>query len=207
MSKIVKKSLINNINNNYINVIKDIHKKNAFMTESQTELICTHTIYGKGVDFYLTFVKKVESYDYKIGAWYYYKQQKNRRYKIVITLNIFDHFSIKSLSDIHIRIKSCLVHEIEHHLQRLKAPTREYLPRKNHTDLLDYANSPCELEACLKHMYFTHKKTNIDFTKLIIDEADNISEDESIQDVFITNISNYLIARNDLNLFRGIKEF
>ena len=177
------------------------------MTESQTELICTHTIYGKGVDFYLTFVKKSESYDYKIGAWYYYKQQKNRRYKIVITLNIFNHFSIRSFSDIHIRIKACLIHEIEHHLQRLKAPTREHLPRKNHPTLLDYAKAPSELEACLKHMYFTHKKTNIGFIQLILEEASIISDDESIQDVFISNISNYLIARTDLNLFRGIKGF
>jgi len=177
------------------------------MTESQTELICTHTIYGKGVDFYLNFVKS-ESYDYKIGAWYYYRQQKNRRYKIVITLNISNNFSSKHYSDIHIRIKACLIHEIEHHLQRLKAPTREHLPRKNHPTLLDYANAPSELEACLKHIYFTHKKTGISFNKLILEEANILSDDdETIQDLFITNISNYLMLRNDLNLFRGIKGF
>jgi len=206
MSKIVKKSLINNINNNYIKAIKDIYTRNAFMTESQSELICTHTIYGKGVDFYLTFVKN-ESYYYKIGAWYYYRQQKNRRYKIVITLNISNNFTTNHYSDIHIRIKACLIHEIEHHLQKLKAPTREHLPRKNYASILDYAKSPSELEACLKHMYFIHKKTKISFIKLIMEEASIISDDESIQDVFISNISNYLMARTDLNLFKGIKGF
>jgi hypothetical protein len=206
MSKIVQKHIVNSINTSFIRTIKQHFNSNAFMNYSMEQLICTHEIYGKKVDFYLKFIKIPSgSFNYQIGAFYYFRQQKNRNYKIEITLSINDGFSEKLFSEIYFRIKACLIHEIEHHLQKLKAPTREFLPRKNYKDIADYINMPSELEAISKHLYFLHKKTGINFSKLILEESSIISDDENLQDIFISKITNYLIKRKDLNLFKNIK--
>jgi len=205
MSKIVQKYIVNSINSFYLDAIKQHCRNNTFQNLSVEELICTHEIYGKKINFYLSCIKSTDSnFEYKIGAYYYPKQIK-RKYKILITLNIFDGFSEKCFSDLYFRIKACLIHEIEHHLQRRKAPNREFLPMSNFKPYsLEYINSPSELEACLKHLYFSHKKTGTNFSKLLIEEANLVSEDESLQDLFISNITHYMISRKDLNLFEKI---
>jgi len=204
MSKIVQKHIINSINSFYLQTIKEHFNGNMFMNYSMDQLICTYEIYGKKVDFYLSFVKTPgTNFFYKVGAFYFTKQV-NRKYKILITINIFDGFNSSHFSEIYFRIKSCLVHEIEHHLQNRKAPTREKLPRKNYKGILEYINAPSEQEAILKHIYFLHKKTGESFTKLLIEEANIVSDNEDIQDIFIANMTKYLINRKDLNLLERI---
>jgi hypothetical protein len=204
MSKIVQKHIINSTNSLYFKTIIGLLKANAFMNHSMEQLISTHQIYGKKVDFYLSFIKTPgTNFSYKVGAFYFPKQV-NRKYKILITINISDSFRTKQFSEVHFRIKACLVHEIEHHLQNRKAPTREKLPRKNYKGILEYINAPSEQEAILKHLYFLHKKTGISFTKLLIEEADIVSDNEDIQDIFIRNMTKYLINRKDLNLLKRI---
>lgn len=203
MSKIVKKHIINSINSFYLDTIKEHYNNNTFMSCSTEQLISTYEIYGKKTDFYLNFIKSSGNKHYTVGA-YYFIRQINKKYKILITLRIFDDFDKRHFSELHLRIKACLVHEIEHHLQKLKAPNREPLPRKNYKSILEYINAPSEIEACLKHLYFTHKKTGIGFSKLLIEEAANVSDDEDLQDRFMNNITKYLISRKDLNLFGNI---
>lgn len=203
MSKIVQKYIINSINSSYLDAIKKHYYNNGFMNHSMEEIISTYEIYGKKIDFYFNFIKSPGDKGYNVGA-YYFIRQINKKYKILITLRIFDDFNQRHFSELHLRIKACLVHEIEHHLQKLKAPNREHLPRKNFKNILEYVDAPSEIEACLKHLYFTHKKTGINFSKLLIEEAINVSDDEDLQDRFINNITKYLISRKDLNLFRNI---
>jgi hypothetical protein len=60
MSKIVQKHIINSINSFYMQTIKELLDGNAFMNYSMEQLICTHEIYGKKIDFYLSFIKTQE---------------------------------------------------------------------------------------------------------------------------------------------------
>lgn len=203
MSKIVQKHIVNYINRFYLNEIKSHWRNSGFMNISMEQLISTYEIYGKKVDFYLNFIKKSGNFGHRVGA-FYFPQQVNKKYKILITLSIYDNFSERQFSEMHLRIKACLIHEIEHHLQKLKAPGRAHLPRKNYDSTLEYINAPSEIEACAKHLYFIHKKTGTSFSKLVIEEAAVISDDEDLQEIFLKNITSFLIRRKDLNLFKGI---
>ena len=200
---IVQKHILNSLNNFYMGTIKELYYNEEFMDYSMEKLISTYEIYGKKVDYYLSFIKNNGSFDYKIGAFYFLKQV-NKKYKILITLKIFDGFCEKHFSEMHIRMKSCIVHEIEHHLQKLKAPGRAILPRKNFKGIIEYINAPSEIEACTKHLYYMYKKTGISFSKLLIEEAEIVSDDEDLQSLFMDNITKYILKRKDLNLFKNI---
>jgi len=79
---IVQKHILNSINSFYIETIKELYYNEEFMDYSMEKLISTYEIYGKKVDFYLSFIKNNGSFDYKIGAFYFPKQV-NKKYKIL----------------------------------------------------------------------------------------------------------------------------
>ena len=201
----VKKSLINSINKLYLQYIKDCYQNEEFSTTNMEVLLCTVDILDRKVDFYLEFKFNPNSiYAYSSGALYYHKKV-NGKYRIVINCTISKSFNETFYTDLNLNIKSLLHHEIEHHLQKAKMPFREKLPELEYPTIMDYVNSSSEIEAYTKQLYLVHKKTKINFTKLLVEEANKIIKKEEVQDAFISNVISFIVKRNDLNLFNNIK--
>lgn len=186
--------------------IKECYENNQFVSCEMEKLVTTYEIKGRQIDFYLNFSKKKNgSTGHQIGGLFYPTQQKNRRYKIAVTLVVYKHFNPVCYSDVNLRIHSCLIHEVEHYLQKIKFPYREKLPRLDYETPKDYINSFSEIEAYTKMLYFIHKKTKVSFCKLLLEEAENISDDEDLQTLFMDNITNFILKRKDLNLIKNIQ--
>jgi hypothetical protein len=199
-------SMCRQITKVYLSTIKEYYETNQFVNCEMQKLVTTYEIKGRKIDFYLTFSKKRGAdFGHQIGGLFYPKQQKNRRYSIEITLKINKDFNPRCYSDVNIRIHSCLVHEVEHYLQKIKFPYREKLPRCNYKTTEDYINSLSEIEAYTKMLYFIHKKTKVSFCKLLAEEAENISDDEDLQTLFMDNITQFIMKRKDLNLLKNIQ--
>ena len=192
------------ITRSYMDVIKDYYYNNKFTDFKQDRLVATCEIHGRVVTFYLNFVKIAGPFAYKIGAFYYPNVQ-NYKNRISITMALYDYFNEKYFFDVYARVRGCVVHEIEHHLQKVKFPFRESLAKKDFEDNEAYINDPSEIEAYAKQLYSQHKQTNQSFFKLLIEEAESVSNDEELQDIFRANIINFLVKRKDLNLFKNIK--
>lgn len=201
----VKKSIINSINKLYMQFIKEYYYTKQFEATKMEVLVDTQEIAGKKIDFLLNFNKKDNGeFSYNVGA-FYYNTQLNRKYRISITCTISDDFNELSFQDLNLRVKGVLHHEIEHHLQKVKFPFREKLPRKDYLTPEDYVNNPSEIEAYLKHLYVMHKKSKVNFSQLLFEEAEAVSLNEDIQLLFIKNIINFIAKRNDLNLYNNIR--
>ena len=74
---------------------------------------------------------------------------------------------------------------------------------RNHP--LEYINSPLEIEAFTKHIYYLHRQTKVSFTKLVKKEASFITNDIFLQKRFQKNIFKFLRKRKDLNILLNIK--
>lgn len=204
-SKFSIASICRQITKVYLSTIKEYYENNQFVGHNMEKLITTYEIKGRHIDFYLNFTKKAGNFGHQIGGLFYPKQQKNRRYAIEITLKISKDFNPRCYSEVNLRIHSCLIHEVEHYLQKIKFPYREKLPRYDYKTTKDYINSLSEIEAYTKMLYFIHKKSKVNFSKLLIEEAENITDDEDLQILFMDNIINFIIRRKDLNLLKNIK--
>ena len=189
----------------YLEVIKDYYYNDKFTDYKQDKLVATQEIHGRVVSFYLNFVKIPGPFLYKIGA-FYYPNVINYKNKITITIVIYDNFDQTSFFDVYARVRSAVVHEIEHHLQKVKFPFRESLSKKEFENNMEYINDPAEIEAYSKQLYSLHRQTRKSFYELLIEEADSVAHTEEEHDKFISNIIGYIVRRdNDLNMFKNIK--
>lgn len=183
--------------------IKEIYFEDKIRTQKKEKVIKEIEICGKIVSFILLYKKVNREGDFASVALYYPRLEKGK-YKIEISLTFYNDFGQSSFRDIYFRLKNFLYHEIEHHYQKMRVPFREKLPKRNYLNLKDYLNSKSEIEAYSKSLYYIHKKTKISFTDLLIEEC-RISYSENMQDLFISNVFDYLLNRKDLNLFKNIK--
>ena len=141
---------------------------------------------------------------YKVGA-FYYPNVLNYKNRISITITLYDLFDETCFFDVYERVRVGVVHEIEHHLQKVKFPFRESLAKKEFENNEAYINDPSEIEAYAKQLYSLHKQSKQSFYKLLIEEADSVAHNEKEHDLFIANIIEFLVKRKDLNLFKNIK--
>ena len=204
---IIQKSIINNINNSYFNLIKELHQHYINRDIKEEYIIGPHVLAGKKVEFRLMFKHEVSVDAYTVWANYTPKQV-NRKYVIMVYVSLYtNHFQPKYWNQLHLRIKSVIYHEVEHHLQRIKIPFRERLDMKAYEsgEIGDYINSPAEIEAYTKQLYFMHKKTKIGFRALLADESMNMSPDKFTRMRFIKKIYKFIRKRKDLNLLLNIQ--
>lgn len=195
---IVKKSVINAISKAYLLKIKECYNDNKFTERKDNIIITSHSVFNKDIIFKLA-IKQTNNDDvFKIGAFYYHRPVRGK-FKIKITLFVNPDFEEFYFEEVLFRIKAYLIHEIEHHLQRNKAPFREKLPLSDYEDYEEYISAPSELESYIKQIYYLGKYSKRGFYRELLEESFNISEDEEIRTKFIMNIIKYLSKRKDLN--------
>jgi len=194
------KITLNSINRHYIEYIRECIQYKSFRNYEMIKEICECEIADKNVYFYLNYTKDSKLKEgYIISAFYYPNELE-----IHINLVVSKNFNTNCLSILYQHLKSYLIHEIEHHLQNCKVPFREFLPPENYKSNLEYITAPSELEAFTKALYYLHKKTNLPFSKLLLEESSFVSDNEQNQLIFRQGIYNFIIKRKDLNIIQNI---
>ncbi len=206
---IVKKSIISEINRKLIKKIKELIVINYGQNNIEREfIICDEPLYTgktknaskillklkKKVQFKLIYNQSVEEQPYSIAGEYLIDRGAPC---VVVYFSTCCKFDFSLFSELYFNIKGLVYHEIEHHLQRLKIPFREKITRYN-DDTLEYVNSPSELEAYLKELYFISSKTNYSLSTLICSTSEIF--EEKLRQPFISSMFKYIEKRKDLNI-------
>lgn len=193
----VKKSIISNINRKFISKIKEliiIHYGQKDVNRTFT--ICEEHIYGKRkIRFRLVYKHdlSIETLYQSSGGYFL----ENGISYITIYITNGCKFDFSQFEELYFDIKGILYHEIEHHLQRLKAPFREKLIAYDDSSI-EYVEAPCELEAYLKELIFLSKNKNIPLYQMICSRSE-IMEGE-LKFHFIKKMFEYIYLRKDLNI-------
>jgi len=203
---LVKKSLINYINNKFLGKIKELIIINYGKDISlEKHVLCSMKILNKKVEFVLNYLQIEEENCYWVEGSYTPNIKHNRKCVINITINLHRELGFEFFQEIYFRIKSVLIHEIEHHLQHLNAPFREKIDLNAYSgNTIDYINSPAEMESFTKEYYFLSKKTGINFTKIVDKYSDLMCLGENEQKLFKLRLYKYIKQRKDLNILNNL---
>ena len=170
-------------------LIKDLYNNNLNTDIKEEYIICTKIIANKKVEFRIKYAQSNGENVYSISADYN-PRQINRKYTVMIHVELnTDIFKPCLFGEINLRVKSLIIHELEHHLQRIKTPFRAYLDLKAYTgETIDYINSDAEIEAYAKQYYFLHRQSNMNFTSLLNEETKSITTDNLLGLIFKNKI-------------------
>ena len=185
----------------------EFYGKNRSYYLKKEQKICSEIICGNEIGFHFTLINSPK---FKNG----YESHANYMPKIIygehriyiyikVNLNKFDKVDY---SQLNLRIKSLLYHELEHYLQDIEIPFREKLDFSAYTGTdIDYVKSRAEIEAYAKQIYFIHRQSKLPFSNLLNLESFSISKTKWIRILFREKIYRFLIERKDLNLLPNIE--
>jgi hypothetical protein len=194
----VKKSIISDINRDYISLIKELIII-GFLNEDDIKrefILGDFHIYGnKKTTFILIYDQSVKNKTinecFDIEGQYSIKGENNF---ITIKMAIHNRFDFEQFNFLYFTIKSVLYHEIEHHLQYNLAPFREKIQGSQ----FNYIYNEHELEAFLKEVVYLSKAFKCKKSKAI-DFISNIFLG-STKISFKTSLIRYINKRKDLNI-------